>query len=451
MATSTQSSDRGSQAEVIDRTLGNPIFRSLYTSPFDTITREMALINTLRPLTETSPARIFIFYELFPQMNDQFLSLALQRDGFRHTLLASAALIRDVFQCRGPSELYLVQKTKSLQLLQHAISSDTVDEAVFAAVIMQIFSDLCLNDICAVQRHLQGLLLIYKRLQQQAVDSCGRQGSLSPLTRFIARLAVVVDFTHAALLGEFPLWPEMTPLDEMEDRKWLTKLAFLNNNMPRQTIEWALASFEIDNLWHRTYRFAKQSDLYRTSRDTFSEEKIQLEYHKLIQSFHLWKQRSVIIEQKEVERYARSTGKPSSHQFHRFLHHESLYLQNHYYAKILNQWRAARIYATTVAHPVPPSDTEATNRFQVAVDICKTHAALGMEGSFGPQWWCLFYAGFGFQGPRRNPVECDWIVDRCRGIALYFPILKPVIENMPAIWTLEKFYWNPWGALWWQL
>ena len=87
-------------------------------------------------------------------------------------------------------------------------------------------------------------------------------------------------------------------------------------------------------------------------------------------------------------------------------------------------------------------------RFQMAVDICSTHAALGSEGFVGPQWYCLFHAGVVFGGSKRYPLESDWIHERCREIAGAFPVLAPVMESMPAAWASEKVHWNALGALW---
>ena len=72
-----------------------------------------------------------------------------------------AAAVRDMFLPNEPSELYFLEKTKSLRLLQEAISTDAIDESLFTSVILQIFIDFCMNNSSAIQRHLRGLYLIF--------------------------------------------------------------------------------------------------------------------------------------------------------------------------------------------------------------------------------------------------------------------------------------------------
>ena len=127
--------------------------------------------------------------------------------------------------------------------------------------------------------------------------------SLSPVARIVARIAARTDFTAAALLEDVPQWPVLSSAHEMEDRESLVSLGNINHD----TIEWALASFEIDNLWHRAYRFAKQSHIYRTSSDPRAEEKIQGEYNTIMEGLERWKRRDIVVSQEELERLARQT------------------------------------------------------------------------------------------------------------------------------------------------
>src|SRR5438552_65041 len=205
---------------------------------------------------DESPAVLFNYGELFPRLCDHFLTLACGDDGLWHTLLASASIINDTLRCQGPSQAYLIEKGKSLQLIQKAISANAVDEALVAAVYMQMFCESCVNNLEAVRQHLQGLYLLYHRCQQRQVNCNGGQAYLRPITRLMGRMCFRADLTNATILEVPTQWPAMTPLDEIEDRKWLIKLTTVSRCMSRESVEWALASFEVDNLWQRTYRFA---------------------------------------------------------------------------------------------------------------------------------------------------------------------------------------------------
>jgi hypothetical protein len=327
-----------------------------------------------------------------------------------------------------------------------------VDELLMVSVALQIATDICCGNLTAAQRHLDGLYLIYLRPKQQSkttrTGAAGAGGGLTPLARFIVRMGACVDFSSAALFNEFPRWPVLTIQDEMEDRKWLKSAGGLTKGVTTVDMEWAFASFEVDNLLHSTYRFAKRSNIYRTSGLSDAEQKVRLEYEKLIQRYQAWKQRDLIIKQDQIERYAQISIPESVDPFLRFLWHEHLNIQNTYYAKILNQWRAGRLQASLVLHPIPgPQGPHDSTRFQTAVEICRTHAALGGLGFAGPAWQSLFYAGLAFGGDRNYPKECDWILERLRGIAETFPIISPLVERMPGAWNADVVHWNVLGNL----
>ena len=392
-----------------------------------------------------SPAVLFTYWELFPHMCDHFITLAYGSDGLWHTLLASSAVIRDMFRHQGSSQFYFVEKSKSLQLIRKAIESEAIDEALVAAVFLQMFCEFSVGNMGAIQHHLYGLYLLYQRCQQRQVDTYGEYAFLRPLTRFLGRMCFRADLTNSAILGLPPQWPEMTPLDEMEDRKWLIKLSYVSKSISMESIDWALASFEVDNFWQSTYRFAMRSNIYRKSGDAQADEKIALEYENLTKRFKLWRQRCIVVEQESIELSGLSPSGPRSSQNHRFLSHAPLSLQNRFFAKVLNQWRAVWIYASTIVHPFTGPRAEIPQRFQFAVEICRTHAALGRDGINGPQWWCLFYAGLAFG--KQYPLECNWILEKLNEIAMEFPVLGVPFSNMPAIWTADSVHWNAFGRL----
>jgi hypothetical protein len=212
--------------------------------------------------------------------------------------------------------------------------------------------------------------------------------------------------------------------------------------MDPRNVEWALASFEIDNLWHRTYTFAKQSDIMRKS-DPNAEENILIQYRSLTENFDSWRHRTIVFWQERVEQDVEYI---TAKEHKPFLSYEPLNLQHHFYGKLMNQWRAMYIYAATTLNPLTGPDAHSPKILQYAIDICRTHAALGNGGIAGPQWQCLFYAGIIFGKP--YPKECNWIMDRCCEAAVAFPVLTPAIKNMSKVWKGERVHWNALGRLW---
>jgi hypothetical protein len=86
--------------------------------------------------------------------------------------------------------------------------------------------------------HLKGLYLqVFRRLTQTVEKAAQTGGSLSPMARFIARLATIADHNLAGLFEQFPQWPVPTLEDEIQDRKCLVRLTGLGRNMTSTTVE----------------------------------------------------------------------------------------------------------------------------------------------------------------------------------------------------------------------
>lgn len=413
------------------------VIRTLYwyQPELDEVTRDIATMRTLREFGRSTPGNLILSYDLFPNITDHLEYMSISNAGLRSTFVAITALIRDLTVHQKPGENYFTEKAKSLRTIQEAISTGTLDASLFTAVLMQVFSDLCLGNTLAIKHHLRGLYQIFQRLR----DS---EETLSSDLLFFRRVAARRDSAHASLFEEFPEWPPFTPFDELEDRKVLLSLSGISKNMDPRNVEWALASFEIDNLWHRVYTFAKRSDIMRKS-DGNAEENILIQYHALTEDFDSWRNRTVIFWQERVEQDAQymtvNEHKP-------FLSYEPLNLQHNFYGKLMNQCRSMYIYAATTLNPSTGPDAHSPKILQFAIDICRTHAALGKGGIAGPQWQCLFYAGIIFG--KRYPEECNWIMERCREAAAAFPVLTPAIENMPKVWEGDTVHWNALGRLW---
>jgi hypothetical protein len=413
---------------------------SILYEPMDDTSRQLLQLTTLRDYVTTSPAMISNFYELFPNITNHICSLSSTHDGLRHSLLATSAVIRDAFSgCSEPSELYLLEKAESLRLLQHSISNNMIDELLAISVLMHISMDVLSGHLKHTKRHMRGLFLVIEQLQRRATAT---KTDLGPLAALVRRIALRTDFAVCSLDGGRTQFPSMTIEDEIVDKKWLTKTTGLSENMSQKNIELTLASFELDNLMHRTYAFAQRSDVLRSSRDVNAEDEIRLEYEKLVQSLELWKQREVIREHEELEQYARSVATPSTDPHTRFLHHERLHLQSLYYAKLLNQWRMTHLWISLIVRPVPGPEPISHNRYTHAVEICRTHAALGKEGFIGPTWQALFFAGAALGGKKRYPMESEWLLNTLRNIALAYPVLIHVMEAMPAAWESDHFHWT---------
>src|SRR5579862_5117453 len=417
------------------------VISMLYDPSFDDLTREIAQLADLRSFMEASPAMLWHFYELLPNATDSVYTLSLESEGLRFGLLAVATAIRDALKGPEPSEQYLLQRTKSLRYLQEDISNENITDALAFAVLMHISMDVLSGQLKYTQRHLRGLYLIFQRLKQRAAAN---KKDISPVARLLQRMIIRTDFATSSLYADENQFDSLTPEEEIADRRWLMQLSGPSKGIQPKNIEWILASFEMDNLMHRIYTFGRKSSVLRATfpPDPLVAQKIDTEYQLLMQSLQLWKQRSIICEQEDIEQYARLISSPATDPFLRFLHHEPLHLQNRYYAKLLNQWRTAMIWISLIVHPIPGPGPYSHNRYAHAVDICRTHAALGREAMVGPSWQYLYFAGLVFGGSKLYPMESQWILDQLRLTGLVYPMVAELVKVMPSVWEADTFVWT---------
>ena len=413
-----------------------------YQVPLDERTSELALLQDLRNLLQESPAvtnTIQDFKDLFPHFTKHLFGLIMGRESLRRSFVAMMAILRDMIISDGnPSQFYLVQKTKSLRLLQEDISKGAIDESLCFSLIAQISTENCTGDIRAMNNHLGGVYLVFQSLRERAAeDKAGT--ALSPMTLLLRRILGRIEYNSCLITEEFPRWPPFTPLDEMEDRIWLSEVTGISKGLSRENIEWALAAFEIDNLWHRAFVFAKLSDIYRSTEDPQAEVKIEIARLELKELLEVWKRRRVVVDQERLDCIQQFLTPINS--FELFA---PCYLTNRFYSKLQNQWRAISLHISFIVHPMPGPDPVSDNRLRLAMDICQTHAALGNDGFVGTQWHCLFYAGLVF---RKNSQEREWVLARLRQISARYTLLRPMIENIPAAWDVNRVHWNALGRL----
>jgi len=83
-------------------------------------------------------------------------------------------------------------------------------------------------------------------------------------------------------------------------------------------------------------------------------------------------------------------------------------------------------------------------RFVCAVDLCRTHAALGPEQTFlGAEKACgLYLAGVIFGGPDMYSAESRWVLEQLEDVKPFYPIAVPLINNLNHVWKVKGNYWD---------
>jgi hypothetical protein len=155
---------------------------------------------------------------------------------------------------------------------------------------------------------------------------------------------------------------------------------------------------------HRACHLAMKAVALRRhfGEDADMEEQIQKSVQSLREHHRQWSCREVVMTAEAIEQSGQLGDVPTLTDA--FLSHPPLNVTNPFYANLLNHFRAVEIVVSLIARPIwsPPD----RNRFSCAVDICRTHAALGHQPnkvSAGAMWQ-IYFAGVAFAGPEVYPV-----------------------------------------------
>jgi hypothetical protein len=156
------------------------------------------------------------------------------------------------------------------------------------------------------------------------------------------------------------------------------------------------------------------------------EQEIQFSVDRLIISHKKWYERRVVKEEEEAERQVRrayfnlsikssfpfdlsnffptdSNYEETSSQL-RFLHYPPMHLSNFFYANLVNHYRSIELVISLISQP-SWNHTDPW-RLNYAIDLCRTHAALGAERNSltTGKIWGLFLSGVIFGGKDAHPV-----------------------------------------------
>jgi hypothetical protein len=201
---------------------------------------------------------------------------------------------------------------------------------------------------------------------------------------------------------------------------------------PRDSTEWALAWFALDNTMNRACHTAADAILLRNSsvKQVDAEQQIQKAVTSLWEDHRRWKQRPIIKRAEEMERNEEilsnlglmetpifpvdiglisptpSSRSPSvqSQQCESFLDYPLLHVTNDFYCNLLNHYNAIEILISLIAKPM--WEVPDPHRLKRAVDICRTHAGIGIrpDSITAGRIWTIFLAGVAFAGADAYPV-----------------------------------------------
>jgi hypothetical protein len=360
--------------------------------------------------------RVLPYAKLFPTAVGEVFYNGIHHTALRYSILSLSAFMADR-RAQRPSTRAYIHLEKSLCLLQDAISNGNIDDGVLYAVFLMVYFNIVNSDHASSRRHLQGLqsLLDYRQRQVAAertlTAGLGQPLIMPALTMLIRRMALRLDFVLAIFYARKPIFPHV----EENYRSWIPLAA--DKNIP-DAADWALAEFALNDILHRAAHLSYQATEMRKAPTytTLDELIIAHGADELTSDLGSWRTRRIIQNAELTEQIAfhKLTSEQQSMEEvpNRFLHYRPLHIENSFYALLLNQYRSAQLYISLIIHP--EQGPQPSDRFECAVDICRTHAALTSlpqkDTIMATEIWALFISGFAFG--RSYPMECGWIKDQ---------------------------------------
>jgi Fungal specific transcription factor domain len=342
------------------------------------------------------------YFEVFPLMTDEIMCRATYDRGLQHTVLSVSHLIADARLHRSLVPAFQHQ-TQALSLLQKALSTTDITEALTISVAMLAWLNMARSNRPTLNQHLEGLYLIFQEL-------FSRNRPFSSLMKQVWRFSLRLDLLATVLFfPRVPLFPPVGPDEERFNREWVRE------STSADLTEWTLASFALDNLMHRASHLAMEVYESRSQKEpgqvpsTQIEEWIQL----LLEEHNAWLLRPIVQQGMVGERLLNAVKVEDEATTSSFLDYPPLQIQDNFYANMMNSWRAIYIFIDLIAKPqVGPVDGTSSKRYEYAVDICRTYAALPRDELFPlGKIISVFFAGVAFGGSRLSPEHVKWLDD----------------------------------------
>ena len=332
------------------------------------------------------------FAQMFSSVFSTIFAHSMSNEGLRFIMLSISSFLADNMEGRPPLRSY-----RYLQLgipkIQQALADGDIDDALIYSVFLAAYLHLIGGELASTRRHLEGLQLLLERYHVAPGEF--RQ-DMPPELMFVWRMAIRMD--HQWALGDQDaIFPLVTEQDDSR-RRWVQRLVDYSHP---EMVEWALAQFALDDLLTRAIAINKRAIQIRSSSgrdEELTESAIRRETSKLLEEHQAWNDRPCVkaaSDQTKAEQRMVETNEElwADSDTERFLHYPPLRISNKFYGVIQVQYYWVLIYITFITHPKPgPYPYE---RFQAAIDICRTYASVGWSHIYGV---CRIILGFYMTG-----------------------------------------------------
>ena len=382
-------------------------------------------------------SNILIYGDLFPKAINEIFARTLQSKPLRHIVLCMSSGFIDGYLQR-PVTRSLTHKQEAFSSLRECLSSGKITEDVAIAICLMLFMDI-FSGKTIPQAHLRGLYLVLKELH---IDSSNNSplfwNKVSPILMLIWRLALKIDGIISTIQQDVPIFPPFPAEFNVLQRQWALSLA-----KDSQSADWALASFALDNLYHRSLHWAWEGGIMRNSESYLNDPRVRGEYEKMVRRRVAqlnaettdWLKQPAVAFALQLENLKQHGEIPSN--INTFLDYPPVHIHDRHFTLLLNQWRAQYLFVSFVAMPL---ELRRHTRTQLthAIDICRTHAALALSPTskeYSTELFVVLTAGHTFVGGKRFQREYKWVHDR---IAQMYEMQHPLLSQMSHFMEMVK-------------
>ena len=314
------------------------------------------------------------FAHLFPSVFGTIFAHSMTNEGLRFMMLAVSSFLADNMAKRPPLRAYRYLQM-GIPRIQEALTEGPIDDALTFSVFLAAYLHLVGGELASTRRHLQGLRIL---LQRYHLTTDHLRPDIPPEVMFVWRMAIRMDHQWA-ISDQNTIFPLVTN-HELERRQWIQKLVDFSHP---EKIDWALAQFALDDLLTRAIAINKRAIQLRANADSgVAEYAIRLETTKLLEEHQSWGERECIRKARqkleaEQRLYAATIFNDPTDDvmLANFLDYPPLRVSDKLYGTALGQYYWVLMYITFITHPQPGPDP--FERYQAAIEFCRTVAALG--------------------------------------------------------------------------
>jgi len=352
---------------------------------------------------------ILPYFQVFPAMANQIFCLSTADKGLYHTIMSVSHFVADTRHNRSLVSA-MQHHHKALDLLSR---THDIGEGLAISVSLLAWLGIIQCNRKDADVHLRGLHVIFQEIDKGIQGAFGHSALLMQILRFSIHLDTLASIIFA------PRTPVFAAIPATEDNlscDWIQQ-----STVGPQIAEWTVASFALDNLFHRASHVATKAYHLRKTRSPSTEAHISKSIRELRVEHAAWASRDLVRQVCDTEAQQNlSFLIPPS-----FLNYPPVRIVNKVYGNLMITWHAMDIFIDLIETPeIGPLNCR-SRRFQSAVEICRHWSSLGRRGgmfSFG-KLVALFLTGVAFGGEKRSPAEASWL--NCwlsDGVADYFPV-----------------------------